>query len=218
MTISTSQQKYNYYRCTGKKRLHTCENAPISADHLEQRVADTLRMVLGRPEDTNGLIRILRDQAEQIQSGAVNRLQQLIQQEREVTAKLDNAVEAVLNGLSSPTIKARIQELEQQKAAISRDMRQLKTAVDASAIPEQRLRDILDLIISSTEEDASILLSIVYRVEVSRDSITIWTILDADPNGTIDEYTEGVTISDGVPSGVPIVFVTDSFIRITVAR
>ena len=218
MTISTSQQKYNYYRCTGKKRLHTCENTPISADHLEQRVADTLRMVLGRPEDTNGLIRILRDQAEQIQSGAVNRLQQLIQQEREVTAKLDNAVEAVLNGLTSSTIKARIQELEQQKAAISRDMRQLKAAVDASAIPEQRLRDILDLIISSTEEDASILLSIVYRVEVSRDSITIWTILDADPNGTIDENTEGVTITDGVPSGVPIVFVTDSFIRITVAR
>ena len=203
MTISTSQLKYNYYRCTGKKRLHTCENTPISADHLEQRVTDTLRMVLGRPEDTNGLIRILRDQAEQIQSGAVNRLQQLIQQEREVTAKLDNAVEAVLNGLSSPTIKARIQELEQQKAAIYRDMRQLKTAVDASAIPEQKLRDILDLIISSTEEDASILLSIVYRVEVSRDKITIWTILNADPNGTIDENTEGVTITYGVPSGVP---------------
>ena len=84
--------------------------------------------------------------------------------------------------------------------------------------PEQRLRDILDLIISSTEEDASILLSIVYRVEVSRDSITIWTILDADPNGTIDKHTEGVTITDGVPSGVPMVFVTSEFLRIAVAR
>ena len=40
MTISTSQQKYNYYRGTGKKRLHICDNAPISADYLEQRVAD----------------------------------------------------------------------------------------------------------------------------------------------------------------------------------
>ena len=203
MTISTSRGQYDYYRCTGKKRLHTCDAAPIRADYLEKRVADTLRTILGKPEETNGLIRILRDQAEQIQSGAVNRLQKLIQQEREVTAKLDNAVEAVLNGLSSPTIKARIQELEQQKAAISRDMRQLKTAVDASVIPEQKLRDILDLIISSTEEDASILLSIVYRVEVFRDSITIWTILNADPNGTIDENTEGVTITYGVPSGVP---------------
>ena len=218
MTISTSQQKYNYYRCTGKKRLHTCEAAPISADYLEQRVADALRMVLGRPEDTNGLIRILRDQAEQLQSGAVNKLQRLIQQEQEVNKKLDNAIDAVLNGLASPSLKEKIRDLEQQKAAISRDMRQLKAAVDASAIPEQRLRDILDLIISSTQEDASILLSIVYRVEISRDEITIWTILDSDPNGTIDETSEGVTITDGVPSGVPIVFVTDSFVRITVAR
>lgn len=218
MTISTSQQKYNYYRCTGKKRLHTCEAAPISADYLEQRVADALRMVLGRPEDTNGLIRILRDQAEQLQSGAVNKLQRLIQQEQEVNKKLDNAIDAVLNGLASPSLKEKIRDLEQQKAAISRGMRQLKAAVDASAIPEQRLRDILDLIISSTQEDASILLSIVYRVEISRDEITIWTILDSDPNGTIDETSEGVTITDGVPSGVPIVFVTDSFVRITVAR
>ena len=218
MTISTSQQKYNYYRCTGKKRLHTCDAAPISADYLESRVSDALRMMLGRPEDTNGLIRILRDQAEQLQSGAVARLQDLIRQEKEVQTKLDNAVEAVLNGLASQTVKDRIQELEQRKADIARNMRQLKTAVDASAIPEQRLRDILDLIISDTAEDPSALLSIVYRVEVSRETITIWTILDADPNGTIDDSTDGVTITDGIGSGVPIVFVTDSFIRITVAR
>ena len=218
MTVSTSQQKYNYYRCTGKKRLHNCEAAPISADYLETRVADSIRMMLGRPEETNGLIRILRDQAEQLQAGAVNRLQDLIKQEREVTAKLNNAVEAVLNGLASQTVKDRIQQLEQQKAAIARDMRQLKAAVDASAIPEQRLRDILDIIISSTQEDPTALLSIVYRVEVSRDTITIWTILDADPTGTIDQTTQGVTITSGTGSGVPIVFVTDTFIRITVAR
>lgn len=218
MTISASQQKYNYYRCTGKKRLHTCGAAPISADYLESRVADALRMYLGKPDETNGLIRILRDQAEVIQAGSVARLQDLIRQEREVTAKLDNAVEAVLNGLASQTVKDRIQMLEQQKATINRDMRSLKTAVDASAIPEQKLRDILDVIISSTDEDPSLLLSIVYRVEVGRETITIWTILDADPNGTIDNTSEGVTITLGVPSGVPTVFVTDRFIRITVAR
>ena len=218
MTVSTSQQRYDYYRCTGKKRLHSCDAAPIRADYLEARVADALRMMLGRPEDTNGLIRILRDQAQQFQAGSVVRLQNLIQQEKEVTAKLNNAVEAVLNGLASQTIQGRIRDLEQQKASIARDMRQLKAAVDASAIPEQRLKDILDIIISSTEEDPAALLSIVYRVEVSHNTITIWTILDADPTGTIDDTTEGVTITAGTASGVPIVFVTDAFIRIIVAR
>lgn len=202
MTITTSQQKYDYYRCTGKKRLHNCDATPISADYLEKKVIEALRVALGQPEDVDGLIRILRDQAEQIQTGAVDRLRALIDQEREITRKLDNAVEAVLNGMNSPTIQQRIRDLEEQKAQISRDMRALKTSVDAASIPEQRLREILDRIINA-DEDPAALLSIVYRVEVSVEEITIWTLLDADPNGTIDHTQKGVTITPGVPSGVP---------------
>lgn len=217
MTVTTSQMKYNYYRCTGKKRLHNCDAAPISADALEKKVVEAMRMVLGSPEDVNGLIRILRDQAEQIQTGSVARLDSLIQKDREVSRKLDNAVEAVLGGLNSPTIQQRIKELETQKAELARDMRALKDSVDASMIPETRLRELLQEIITS-DDDAAILLSVVYRVEVSADAITIWTILDATPTGDIDLTLEGVTITPGVPSGVPMVVVTSGFIRITVAR
>lgn len=218
MTISTSHQKYNYYRCTGKKRLHTCDMAPISADHLEQRVAEAVRAILGSPTEANGLIRILRDQAEKLQSGAVGRLQTLLQQEREISRKLDNAVEAVLNGLASASVQAKIQQLEAEKAAIQRDLRALKSAVDASALPEKRLREILGMILSSASDDAAILESLVYRVEVGADTITIWTILDADPNGDIDHTLDGLTITPGVPSGVPIVIVTAEFVKITVTR
>lgn len=202
MTISTSQQRYNYYRCTAKKRLHQCDAAPISADHLEKKVADAIRATLGAPNEINGLIRILRDQAERLQTGAVDRLQALIQRDREVSRKLDNAVEAVLSGLNSPTIQEKIRQLEEEKATIARDMRSLKAAVDASAIPEQRLREILDHIIAS-ETDTTALLSIVYRVEVTADTITVWTLLDSNPTGHIDHTAEGVTITPGFPSGVP---------------
>ena len=218
MTITTSQQRYDYYRCTGKKRLHNCEASPISADALEQKVIEALRITLGTPSETSGLIRILRDQAEQLQSGAVARLQALIERDRELARKLDNAVEAVLNGLNSPVIQQKIHSIEAERAQLARDMRQLKATVDASAIPQQRLRQILNTILRADGEDASILLSIVYRVEVSDDDITIWTILDADPTGSIDYNADGVTITHGAPSGVPTIIVTTSFIRITVAR
>lgn len=219
MTISTSQQKYNYYRCTGKKRLHNCDMQPIGAEYLEQRVAEAVRLALGNPGDANGLIRILRDQAERIQGSSVARLQWLLQKEKDINRKLDNAVEAVLNGLSSPSIQSRIKDLEQEKAAVQRDLKQLKRAVDASAIPEQRLREILAVIISNADNDAAILESLVYRVEVGADEITIWTILEADPNGDIDYHnTEGVTITNGDPSGVPTVIVTAQFVKIAVPR
>lgn len=204
MTISTSKGGYYYYRCTGKKRMHNCDASPISVDYLEQRVAQAVKAVLGTPGETNNLIRILRDQAEQIQGGAVSRLKALIDKEREISSMLDNATEAVLQGLSSPTLAARIQDLEAQKAAVERDMRALKASVDATAIPAERLQQILDTIVNSVDADSSIMLSIVSRVEVGKDFITIWTILDADPTGTIDYTQAGVTITSGVPSGVPV--------------
>ena len=203
MTISTSQQKYNYYRCTGKKRLHSCTAAPINADTLEQKVAAAVRMILGSPSNAAGLIRILRDQADKLQGNAATRLQGLLKQEKDISKKLDNAIEAVLNGLSSPSIREKIAALEAEKAAIQRDLKALKAAVDATTLPEQRLREILAQIISDTSNDQMILESLVYRVEVGAETITIWTVLESDPTGSIDHTLDGVTITLGVPSGVP---------------
>lgn len=218
MTISTSRGEYYYYRCTGKKRLHNCDATPINADYLEKRVAETVRAVLGSPGEAEGLIRILRDQAGTIQAGAADRLQMLLQKEKDVCRKLENAVEAVLDGLTSPALQTKIRTLESEKAAIQKDLKSLKAAVDASALPEQRLREILAVIISSAGDDALILESLVYRVEVGREDITIWTILEADPSGHIDHTLSGVTTTFGVPFAVPTVFITTSFVRITVPR
>ena len=218
MTISTSRKDYYYYRCTAKKRLHNCDAKPINADYLEKRVAETVRAVLGSPTEATGLIRILRDQAEKIQDGSVVRLHNLLQKERDVNRKLTNAVEAVLSGLSSPAIQEKIRELDAEKAMLQRDLKALKKAVDVAAIPEQRLREILATIISSADNDAAILESLVYRVEVGSEDITIWTILDADPNGDIDYNADGVRTTLGDPFTVPTVIITTQFVKVTVPR
>ena len=204
MTVSISHQKYYYYRCTGKKRLHTCDAAPISVDELEQAVIDNLRSFFGSPQKIEELILILRSQSQGIQNDAVARLQVLIAQSKEISTKLDNALDAVLNGLASPALKDRIVDMETQKATVERDMSILKANVDASALPEQRLREILANIIRCPEADPSVLFSLVYRVEVASDRIDIWTILDADPDGHIDLSTDAeLTTTVQFPSGVP---------------
>ena len=213
MTISTSQQKYNYYRCTGKKRLHNCDAPPISADELEKIVADALLKMLGTPEQTEGLIKILRDQARHIQDGAVSKLQSMLDREKEINAQLDNAVSAVLNGLNSPALTKKITALEEEKTMLSHDMIALKATVDASTLPSERLREILGQVISCSITEKSFLFSIVYRVEVTKEYIIIWTLLDVDPTGHIDLTQEGVTITSGVPSGVPIKDAVDDAIH-----
>lgn len=203
MTIGTSRGTYHYYRCNAKKRTHECKSRPISASLLEQTVIDAVKMILGTPSEVDGLIRILRDQAEQIQSGSVRRLRELLQAEQDINTKLNNAVEAVLSGLGSQSVKDRITSLEAEKAALQKELRLLKQAVDASAIPEQQLRRILQHIVETPDEDAEVLLSIVGRVEVSDEYITIWTFLNTDPTGDIDYTQEGVIITSGDPSAPP---------------
>lgn len=215
MTITTSRDNYYYYRCQGKKRLHKCEGTAIRADVLEDKVTEALKIVLGTPDNISGIIRILRDEAERIQSGAVGKLQAMLQRRSEASRKLDNAVDAVLAGFSSQTVQRKIAELEQEISVIDHDIAVLKASVDASAIPEARLRELIEIAVS---EDTSILLSIVYRVEVYDDHIVIWTLLDANPDGDFDFDEDGVIITPGVPFGVPIVFITPDFLRIVVVR
>lgn len=208
MTISTSKGKIHYYTCTGKKRLHNCDATPIEAGYLERRVADAVRSILLAPGNKDHLMQIMRDQADILQGSAANRLQNLIQQKKQVKKQLDNAVSAVLNGLSSPSLADKIHALEAQKAQIEADMQRLKHSVDASTMPVSNLENIIDTIIHAGPGGDAAILSIVSRVEVGKDTITIWTLLDEDPPKNFDYNTDtapdGVTITLGIPSGVPI--------------
>lgn len=203
MTIGTSQKIYDYYKCTGKKRRHNCDGVNISVAALERTVADAVRQVLGSPRNVDRLIAILRDQSSEVQSRAVESLKRLVEQDREITKKLNNATDAILSGLSSPTLLAKVKELEQARVEINKRMHELKATVDASAIPEERLRQILAEVSADTAAGNAALMSIVYRVEVGKDTIMIWTIFDTKPDGTCDWDADGLLITPGTPSGVP---------------
>lgn len=219
LSVSISRGEYYYYKCSAKKRKHDCEGVSISVDDLESAVVDAVKKTLGTPKNTKDLIQIMRDQREVIHGSAVHRLKVLIQESEDVTRKLDNAVNALLSGINSQTLKDKIRELEEKKAQIDHEMLSLKQSVDAAAIPEEQLRMLLDQIVAGeTKRAKEAILSIVYRVEVTDENITIWTILDTDPSGHFDTDEEGVLISPGTTSSVPTVFVTNQFVVISVPR
>ena len=82
-------------------------------------------------------------------------------------------------------------------------MESLKKSVDATTIPEQTLRGIVAKMATGEIDSTDIYLSVVYRVEVTRDEIVIWTILNTSPDGTYDLDADGVIITPGTASGVP---------------
>ena len=219
LSVSISKGEYYYYKCTSKKRKHDCEGVSIGVDALEIAVVDAVKKVLGTPENMDTLIKILRDQRTELHAGAAGMLQNLVKESQDVSRQLDNAVEAVLSGLNSQALKDRMSKLETRKAELEAEMQSLKQKVDAAAIPEDQLMQILNTIVTGeTERSKAAILSIVYRVEVTDEEITVWTILDADPSGHYDYDDEGVLITPGTTSSVPTVFITPHFLRIVVVR
>lgn len=209
MVVSISRGRYTYYDCGARHRLHTCDNMPIKVEDLETRVAEAVRAVLGEPSNSAALIRILREEAGAIQAGAAGRLADLIARKNSMATQLGRAVDAILGGLDSPALRNRIEALEHEQAELERDMQTLRRQVDASAT-SARLRELLATITASG--DTAALLSVVARVEVGREEITVWTILDTDPGGKVhdDPSDAGISvpITPGTASPAPRVIIT----------
>ena len=188
-TASTSKSgRYHYYTCSGKQRLHNCDLKPIRMADLEQAVADAVRAALGAPGNIPRLFQILREEREKLHSGTAEQLQAMVSKRSDIVRQLDQATNAVCQGLNSPTLTNKIQELEHEKALIEHDMHRLRDSVDASSIPEECLETMLGTVLAA--KDNAAVLSIVCRVEVGRESITIWTMLDTDDDGDLKDISK----------------------------
>ena len=185
MVVSKSKGKYYYYACSAKQRTGKCGCMPVRIDDLEARVVDAMRKLLGEPSNVEHLIAILREERGKLQGSAGEKLQQLVARRSAVEKRIDSAVDAVLSGLNSPALSAKLTELEAEKAKLEHDMLQLKAQVSGSSVSEDRLREILGILTQSPEAD-DLLLSIVVRVEVYSDYVKVWTLLDPTPGGDFD--------------------------------
>ena len=189
-----SNARYHYYSCSGKQRHGNCSLMPIRMETLEQAVAKSVRELLSDPGHISSLIQILRDEKAKLQSGCIYQLESLIIKLQDINAQLENATDAILNGLSSKTILQKVNDLELEKESIKRSIAGLKRSVDSVSIAD----DCFEPLIAAAMQDDESIFSLVARVEVSKDTITIWTIFDTDPDGKID-CSEHLTELNSVP-------------------
>ena len=218
MSVTISRKSYTYYKCGAKKRQHSCNAGNVSVDELERVVAENVRLVLGQKGSIDKLIAVLRQQRTVIQDDALTQLRAAVARREELTRKLDNAADLVLDGRGSKTLLARMADMEREQEQLDVQMAALKHAVDASAVPEQPLRRYAQMMADGGIDNLAPYLAIVCRVEVYGDKVVIWTILDDDPTAPKDFTAPGVPITLGVASGVPMVFVTADLLRIVVAK
>jgi site-specific DNA recombinase len=192
LSLEHSRGKYFYYACESDKRKgQPGRHVRIEVNDLEQTVANAIRERYTMPGSLDALIEILRMQRRNVDAEATAKLKKLMSRKDAVNKQLDAATNAVLAGTLSNTLVEKINGLEKEKAQIEQDMLVLRSQVSGAEISEARVRELLQIAMS----DLQALLSLVVRVEVAKDKIIVWTLLDADPNGQFDFTESGIDVA-----------------------
>lgn len=175
--------KNAYYACSGKQRLHNCDMLPIRKDTLEQWTAQVVREQFIRMCNYDTLADQIRRTRDEILGGAGPQLQSIVKRYQDVTRQLERATDAVLGGLNSETLAAKIQALEDEKKRLDQRAKLLKKSVENATHSDDEIQQLVDQIQDlATGSDADVL-KLVVRVEVYVDTLRIWTIID-DPSWT----------------------------------
>ena len=113
---SKSGKIHNYYTCAMKKRQHSCSKKSVRKEWLEELVVrETLERVLVDPVIERIADAVIDLQRRELEGGE---LQILEQQLSETERLIRNVMNAIEQGIITPTTKDRLMELEGQKAEI----------------------------------------------------------------------------------------------------
>ena len=137
-TSKTQKKRHYYYACKGQ-RHHACNKKAVRKEDIEERVLKTLKMLLS---DNATIASLAVDIAAHIRSERIDnsdRLEMLYKSKKEIERRLNNLVEAIMDGLRSETTQEALQKLETEKKALS-DAIECEERIQALADDETSIR------------------------------------------------------------------------------
>lgn len=142
---------YATYECNNRKRLKACNAKSINKEYLEQYVLNELIRLIFSDEGIPILVKKLNEANKQHLERKSKELHYARQRLSEVEKKIGNIVNAIADGLYSPTMKETLTKLEEEKA-------QLQVAIDE--IQRSSIVELTeDMIKAYLEKDKQVILS-----------------------------------------------------------
>jgi site-specific DNA recombinase len=112
--------QYHYYACSGRRLNGQCKNPEIRKEILEDLVLGRIQMMFFSDPET------WADKIEKLyteQSGEIDEKEAEVKQKLSgVKQKIDNLVAAIANGVNSPSVYQKIDELEYEKKCLEYDL------------------------------------------------------------------------------------------------
>lgn len=222
MAVAASKPKngqvYHYYRCPRKNRTHDCESRPIRCDTLEQLVVDNVRAAIGNPDIRQAAFRRMMSISPARAEDAKRK--RLLKQRDEAQRKLDNALDALLDLGSLPELRQRISTLKAEIAELTAEIKRIAAvSTTLSALTPAEMEKVYQRLCTEALTNPAAVLAIVSRVEIYNTEIRIFTIFTPDPpKGIPESRNEEFIKIDGIPSGVPAIYISPAGILMISAR
>ena len=190
---------YYYYKCGNAKRhgkAH-CDLKAIRKEPLERFVVDTAIKVIFSDEIIERLIDLVMEAQQQENT----RLPVLKEQLRDTEKRLANLLEAIEQGILTPTTKQRLDELEARKEALNTSI--LEEELKKPVLPREWIRFWLEKFrkgdVGSTEHQRQIIDTFVNSVYVFDDRVVLNFNFTDDAKTVTREEVLGSSAVDNAP-------------------
>ena len=194
---------YYYYKCGNAKRhgkAH-CDLKAIRKEPLERFVVDTAIKVIFSDEIIERLIDLVMEAQQQENT----RLPVLKEQLRDTEKRLANLLEAIEQGILTPTTKQRLDELEARKEALNTSI--LEEELTKPVLTREWIRFWLEKFrkgdVGSTEHQRQIIDTFVNSVYVFDDRVVLNFNFTDDAKTVTREEVLGSSAVDNAPPRVP---------------
>ena len=143
-TASCGNQ-YTYYDCNARARNHTCDARFVRADVIENIVINSIYDEILSPEARDSFADTLINYMDSRKRDIPDQIAEYTHRLTDIQRQIDNITQAVLDGLYSPDLKAKMSDLQSAKELYQT---RLKTAEIASEAVSATHREIIQYLVS----------------------------------------------------------------------
>ena len=191
---------YTSYECSTRKRKRDCDMPSISKDFVEKTVIDNMIEEIFSPEAiekiSSKVYRYAKEQNKEINSD-IKRFEKHL---KEVQKKIDNITEAVAEGLYQPSMKEKLDSLENEKADYEMYLEEARFQAENNSPSKEKIVETLmkyrNIKNESLEDQRRIVRTFVKKVTVYENNISIDYIVDVDGGGGAYHFESTINIQD----------------------
>lgn len=178
---------YFSYECSNRKRKRSCDAKAINKDYVENLVMDELEEELFTSDAIEKMVKSIIDHSKKQSKEIDKDIKSYENELAGIQTKLNNIVNAIADGLYQPSMKEKLDELEQRKSNIIITLSEAKRQKEVNSPSEKTIRTYLskgqNIKSKSPEIQKQIIQTFVKKVTVYENTIDVDTIVSFNGGG-----------------------------------